>query len=355
MCPSRLLLLWLCLAAGCGGAASSSAETSGADPTPAQAGEPSPAEPSAPASAADRAEAAELFQTAREAVRNGVPHEAAADLARAVALDPELAEAQLLFGKVLVYQSDVVIGTPTRDQGALSQAVEVLTRATELDPDSADAFYWLGQALSLSERREDAIAPLQRAVALEPEHALAHKRLGTVLAELGGDERALVHLERAVELVPEDASGWFLLAIRLEQVGELDAARAAYERSVALDWSVPGIYARFASVLRRAGDADGAKAAVRAFREWSDFGSELKEHLSAAKEDRINPEKLVRLAEVFVRGYRFEQARPWIERALQLTPDHARALELLALVEAGEVPASGSRFRSPAPSQEEDL
>jgi tetratricopeptide (TPR) repeat protein len=301
-----------------------------------------------------RAEARDVLRSAKRAIKQGRPHDGVADLRRAVALDPTLPGAQVLLGQGLVHQSDVLVGTRTRDHELLAEAVTVLTRAVELAPEDAGAEYWLGQALSLGERKEDAVAHFERALALDPEHGEARKNLGVVLGELGRDEEALTQLERAVELLPDDAGAWMQYGYQLELSEDLQGARAAYERSLAIDWAVPGPYSRLATVLRRLGDADGGQAAVAAFRAWSEYGTEARALLGAAKADRTDPGAVIGLVEIQLRGALHARAVAWLERALAAHPDHPRLTELLEIARAGAPDAAdGSRFRMPRASEGE--
>ena len=74
--------------------------------------------------------AQDLFQALAATRRRRTP---AASRARCSI--PSLATAHLALGKALVYLSDVVVGTPTRDLVALAEAVQTYSSATsELEP-----------------------------------------------------------------------------------------------------------------------------------------------------------------------------------------------------------------------------
>jgi len=229
----------------------------------------------------------------------------------------------------------------------VAEAIEALERATEQAPDDAEAAFWLGQAVALGERMEEAALHLTRATALDPAHGPARKALGVALGELGREDEARAQLEAAIELLPDDADAWARYGFQLELSGDVSGARASYERSVALDWSVPGTYSRLATVLRRAGDAQGATEAVRAFREWMEYGTAAREALLAAKAAPTDPGAVLPLAELYLSADLHERAVPWLERLLRLESGHARAEELLETARAGADTSAEGRFRLP--------
>lgn len=295
-------------------------------------------------------QAESLLLEAKQAMRLGDSKAALASLEGAVEREPRLFEAQLLLGKTRIYLSDVVVGTPTRDGKRLAEAVAALQRAAELEPGDAETRFWLGQAHAFAGEKELALEQYTVAIELAPDHGMAHTRTGIVLGELGRAPEALEVLRRAVELQPADAATWFQYGLQLEQTGDTAGALAAYQRSVELDWSVPGTYARLASALRIAGDPEGAKAAVGAFRQWTEYGSTVKQLLRTVNADRSDPELHVELARAYVRGHLFDYARPFLVRALRLDPENRDAQELLDWIDAQEenpVAEDTARFRTP--------
>jgi hypothetical protein len=74
-------------------------------------------------------------------------------------------------------------------------------RATEEDPENANAWAALGGVCMISHREEDARQAYERALAIEPESWTAHYNYGCYFARKGETESALGHLERAVLLL----------------------------------------------------------------------------------------------------------------------------------------------------------
>lgn len=84
----------------------------------------------------------------------------------------------------------------------LGLAEAAFRRATERDPASVEAYFYLGVALSQKGELEDAIPAFQAALRLEPDLAEAHWNLGLIYARLGRFNEAIAEFERFIELNP---------------------------------------------------------------------------------------------------------------------------------------------------------
>jgi protein O-GlcNAc transferase len=98
-----------------------------------------------------------------------------------------------------------LLGQLFGDAGAFAEALDPLTRAEQLDPNSFEAWHNLGVTYFRLNRYKEARAPLEKAVALRPEFYGSVVLLGGTLYLLGDDDAALPVLERALRLNPSDA------------------------------------------------------------------------------------------------------------------------------------------------------
>ncbi|MDX1982586.1 MAG: winged helix-turn-helix domain-containing protein [Bryobacteraceae bacterium] len=101
----------------------------------------------------------------------------------------------------------------TRDRSRAAEAVGLLRRATELNPDSAEAYSALAHALNLQGgpvanslgEKSPALLAAWRAVEIDPRCGGCNGTLGLYLLSHGWQwDEALRRLERAIELSPED-------------------------------------------------------------------------------------------------------------------------------------------------------
>ena len=162
----------------------------------------------------------------------------------------ELNEAIRIFGqtKESAYARYVRARVHTAS-GALAKAAADLQRAVALDPALAEAWSDLG---SVREKLSDdggSLAALQRSVQLNPDGAVARTRLGSLLLRLGKPADAITHLQHAVRLSPDDQTALNSLQRALRETGESAQADE--------------IKARLAEVFRkRDRDSQNALAAV---------------------------------------------------------------------------------------------
>ncbi len=112
------------------------------------------------------------------------------------------------------------------------EAVPILRRALELEPDRAAHWANLGIALGSGEA---ALTCFQRAEALEPSQAAHPYNLGRALADLGRSRAAERACRRALELDPHHAGARYNLAMALLRQGQLDEGLAAMEAR----WGLP--------------------------------------------------------------------------------------------------------------------
>lgn len=118
--------------------------------------------------------------------------------------------------------------------GDRDAAVDCLNRSVELEPDSFEAQFQLGEMLLERGELTAAIPHLERAASERPDLGFTHRELGLALGRSGRLDGAAFHLRRAVELEPDDARALNFLGALMVQMGDLDGALAPLERAVEL-------------------------------------------------------------------------------------------------------------------------
>jgi len=157
--------------------------------------------------------------------------------------------------------------------GRPGDAVKVLEKMTEEEPEAAAVVLLLGSALLGVSEWDRADAAYRRAVSLEPEKAgIFYSRMAHTLLELNQPERALAAYRRSVDVHPHDPLYRCGLGDILIRLGRPDEAREAYNQAIALDpdqtgaflnrlghaLAHEGLHAEAAEVFRRAASADPA-------------------------------------------------------------------------------------------------
>ena len=116
-------------------------------------------------------------------------------------------------------------GVDAHKQGHYDVAIQEFRKATETDPDLAEAFLDLGQVLAETHDYPGAIAVLKRALELKPDLDAAHLQLGYALLQQGYADEAIPHLERVHALAA--------LGIAQIETGRYEAAVANLSAALA--------------------------------------------------------------------------------------------------------------------------
>jgi serine/threonine protein kinase/Flp pilus assembly protein TadD len=155
----------------------------------------------------------------RQATRESMDRAIAA-FEEATQHDPEYAKAWAALGGAYALKG-AFLSMPEM----IHKAMELERRALAIDPENADAHVFLGTSLLSLGRVDDAIAEIQEAIRLEPDNAQAHQALARGLWMGKGDFAAAVPVfERAIQLNPQAGYSYLQLALLLAWLGEYDRA-----------------------------------------------------------------------------------------------------------------------------------
>ena len=201
-------------------------------------------------------------------------------------------------------------------RGRLDEAIAALHRAAEIEPDSADARYNLGNALMRTGGRDAALEAFRGVVERHPGHAPAHNNAAVCLLERDEPEPAVRHLRAAIEADPGFADAHANLAKALSTLGRLDEAERHCVRALSL---VPDL----ATALVCHGNIHHARdtldAAIDCYRR-------------AADADPGYGAAFNNLGNVLAARGRHDEALTALRRAAEIEPDPADALSNLGEV-----------------------
>jgi len=210
------------------------------------------------------AEAHELYLKGRVALERRVDmREVRTHFERAITLDPRHARAYASLAETLRLYA--VYGALPPNE-AIPRAKAAIARALELDPGLAQAFgTWATIAYALEHDVDEAIGLWERALELDPmlsEARVMYAEYGLLFTR-GDDERAAAEARRAVHDDPESSIVAALAGQTLAMSGHLEEGRALALRAVEIDERSTLANLTATLVLVEMGDADAALAHAR--------------------------------------------------------------------------------------------
>lgn len=156
-------------------------------------------------------------------VSRGEEQEAIAHFDRAIALDPD--HAQALYGRAVALQKT----------GNVAAALPDYERALKLDPANVEAWYNFGAAHQLMQSFEEAFAAYSKTLELSHNYVQALANRGLTLHALGRDAEAVADYDAAISLDPLDKILHFNRAVSLMRLGRAEDALASFEHAFRLD------------------------------------------------------------------------------------------------------------------------
>ncbi len=142
---------------------------------------------------------------------------------KALTLDPRHVKSLVNLSRVFI------------DQKRYDEAVDRLTRASQIEPESTDVYRLLGRTYHAQHQTDEAVEAYRRAIELDERDAWSMNNLGLLLLESKRADEALPLLAGAVELrkdVPEFHNN---LGMALEHTGRFTAATTAYTDALTAD------------------------------------------------------------------------------------------------------------------------
>jgi non-specific serine/threonine protein kinase len=250
----------------------------------------------------------------RQATRDSIDRAIAA-FEDATRHDPEYARAWAALGGAYGLKGDF-LNIPDM----VNQAIDLERRAVAIDPQLADAHMWLGSSLLGLRRTDEAIGEIREALRLDPENGQAHQALARAFWVGKGDFKSAIPLfDRAIALNPEAGYSYLQLSLLLAWEGQLDHAQEISQRAVELQeqyisgnlgLQIVGAHARLGYIHYLKGEYDQALREYE--RELAFIGAG--DH---ALRDRTLLELNIKMGAVYLRQGRPEEADRHFKRALK--------------------------------------
>lgn len=130
------------------------------------------------------------------------------------------------------------------EEAQSADAGSVLEQAVKLNPNRAEAHYYLATVLNANGDEARAESEVREAIRLNPQSAPMHTLLGVILYRRPDLTAAMAEFRGAIRLEPKDARAHFSLAQTLDKAGDTQAALAEYRTAESLAPSDPTIRAK---------------------------------------------------------------------------------------------------------------
>ncbi len=147
--------------------------------------------------------------------------------------------------------------------GRVEDGLNLVQRATQLDPAKAEYHNNLGTMLAAKRQFEEAIVCHHRALQLDPAFPEAHNNLGNALRQFGRLDEAQLCFERALALKPDYAEAALNLGNVLRDRRMFDEALTAYRQASTLNPRLADAHNNLGTTLKQLGQFSEALAAYR--------------------------------------------------------------------------------------------
>jgi len=161
-------------------------------------------------------------------------------------------------------------GWSTAAEDKPAAQMELLTKATAINPGYAFAYYVKSVVLRRTKEYPESLAAAETEVALDPNSAYGHAAMGRAEALLGRCEQSIAHTKQAFALSPRDPfSGIWYMHLGLAELcqGRLDAAIEQLKRAIVSGYPTYYTYSLLAGAEAAKGnDAEAILALTEARR-----------------------------------------------------------------------------------------
>jgi protein O-GlcNAc transferase len=126
------------------------------------------------------------------------------------------------------------LGNALAAKNQLDAAIAAYEQGLAIQNDAAEIHNNLGNALRKTGRPAEAIRAYRKAITLRPTAPEPHNNLGNTLRAAGNLDQAIECFQTAIKLRPEMSSAWNNLGIAMKDAGRLNEAIQSFDKAIAL-------------------------------------------------------------------------------------------------------------------------
>ena len=119
--------------------------------------------------------------------------------------------------------------------GAYDEAIDILHRTLELDPQFVPAYTRMGLVYDEADQRKEAIKSFNKVLELEPKNLQARLGLGKVYSKMTRNDLAVAEFLKAESLQPDDTEILFKIALQYWYHQKIQEAAEYYQKILVID------------------------------------------------------------------------------------------------------------------------
>jgi len=150
------------------------------------------------------------------------------------------------------------MGNALKDKGDLEAAIESYKQALKIKPDYAQAYNNMGNALKDKGDLDAAIISYKQALKIKPDYAQAYSNMGNALKSQGDVEAAIDSFKQALKIKPDYAQAFNNMGNALYDKGDLEAAINSYKKALKIKPDYFQAYNNIGIALKDKGDLEAA-------------------------------------------------------------------------------------------------
>lgn len=139
------------------------------------------------------------------------------------------------------------------DAGDLVSALDLVSDAASLDPDSPEVLELRGMVYVDLDRLEEARFAFETLLEKYPRHPDGWLKLGNVALQQKQFQEAVEHYQQQIDVAPSEFA-WYNMSLAYTELNDLSAARSALERSISVNPDYANGYAALADLSEKEGE-----------------------------------------------------------------------------------------------------
>ena len=150
------------------------------------------------------------------------------------------------------------MGNALYDKGDLEESIESYKQALKINPDYADAYNNMGNALKDKGDLEASVESFKQALKINPDFAQAYYNMGNALNDKGDLEATIERFKQALKINPDYADAYNNMGIALNDKGDVESAIESYKQALKINPDYADAYYNMGNALKDNGDPEVA-------------------------------------------------------------------------------------------------